>query len=95
MARRLATTALAALAVSACGDEARTDSDDPGAANLQAAIEYALRNLEENERLARQLDKPLVLEEFGLARNGWTAGGKYDPAATTASRDTYFGEIFA
>jgi mannan endo-1,4-beta-mannosidase len=36
------------------------------------------------------LEKPLILEEFGLARDG----GSFDPTATTALRDSFFSMIF-
>jgi len=36
------------------------------------------------------LDKPLVLEEFGLARDG----GSYDPAATTTWRDLFLAAMY-
>jgi mannan endo-1,4-beta-mannosidase len=39
---------------------------------------------------ARRLGKPLVIEEFGLARDG----GTYDPSAKTTMRDKYYGEVF-
>lgn len=37
-----------------------------------------------------QLKKPLVLEEFGIARDG----GSHDPQATTTIRDRFFTEVF-
>jgi mannan endo-1,4-beta-mannosidase len=39
---------------------------------------------------AKRIGKPLVIEEFGLARDG----GSFDPAAPTTARDRYFGEVF-
>lgn len=39
---------------------------------------------------ARQLGKPIVLEEFGLNRDG----GKFDPKAPTTVRDRFYGEVF-
>ncbi|AOW25267.1 mannanase [Sphingomonas melonis TY] len=40
---------------------------------------------------ARQLDKPLVVEEFGYPRDG----GSNDPAAPTRYRDRFYGLIYA
>ena len=40
---------------------------------------------------AAMLDKPLVIEEFGLPRDG----GSFDPAAPTTFRDRYFGFILS
>lgn len=37
------------------------------------------------------LNKPLVLEEFGLARDG----GSLDPAAAATYRDDFFGQLYA
>ncbi|MFL6547730.1 MAG: cellulase family glycosylhydrolase [Povalibacter sp.] len=40
---------------------------------------------------ARDLGKPIVLEEFGMNRDG----GSFDPRSTTAYRDRYYRDIFA
>jgi mannan endo-1,4-beta-mannosidase len=71
------------------------DPDNRAASNLQSATNFAVMYLRDHDAAARQLGKPLVLEEFGLARDGWTAGGKYDPAATTTARDSYYRALFA
>jgi mannan endo-1,4-beta-mannosidase len=42
-------------------------------------------------RIATELGKPLVIEEFGYPRDG----GSYDPAATTAFKDRYYRQIYA
>jgi mannan endo-1,4-beta-mannosidase len=49
--------------------------------------EYIRENLE----VAKRLKKPLVIEEFGLPRDGQS----FDPFATTQYRDKYFEAIFA
>jgi len=43
-----------------------------------------------HEQLADQLNKPLVLEEFGLARDG----GAFEPEASAARRDEFFAAMF-
>ena len=43
-----------------------------------------------HERLASELRKPLLFEEFGFPRDGES----YDPSATTAFRDQYYGLIY-
>ena len=48
--------------------------------------EYLTDHLEK----AKKLGKPLVIEEFGLARDA----GSFDPASPTHFRDRYFSEIF-
>jgi hypothetical protein len=64
--------------------------DDPDPANLQRAIDFVLSYLEEHDRATAELDKSLVLKQFGMARDGWTESSKHDPAATTLKRDRYF-----
>jgi mannan endo-1,4-beta-mannosidase len=43
-------------------------------------------------RIARDLHKPLVIEEFGYPRDG--GAKRYDPAAGTAWRDRYYNQIY-
>ncbi len=69
--------------------------NDSTSTSLNSATTYALNYLSQHESTMRGLGKPLVLEELGLARDGWTAGGKFDPAATTTHRDVYFQTIFS
>jgi mannan endo-1,4-beta-mannosidase len=71
------------------------DPNDSSAAALQKATDFATGYLRDHDTAAKQLGKPLVLEEFGLARDGWTAGGKYDPAATLTNRDKYYRSLYA
>lgn len=47
--------------------------------------------LKTQERIAAQLDKPLVLEEFGFPRDGES----YDPSAGTSFRQRYYALIYA
>ncbi|MEG3150155.1 cellulase family glycosylhydrolase [Sphingomonas sp. ZT3P38] len=47
--------------------------------------------LAQHIRIATELGKPLVIEEFGYPRDG----GSYDPAATTAFKDRYYRQIYA
>lgn len=62
--------------------------------SLNQAISFATGYLSDDDDKAVALNKPLVLEEFGIARDGWTAGGKYDPTATITHRDTYYRAMF-
>ncbi len=55
------------------------------------ALEKAKTYLNEHLDLATTLGKPMVLEEFGVARDG----GSHDPKATTRWRDRFYGDIFA
>ncbi len=65
-------------------DPAREEETDPG------AIGQALDYLQQHVRLATNLGKPLVLEEFGLARDH----GSFDPSSTTHCRDNFFSAMF-
>lgn len=71
------------------------DPNNSSASALQTATDFATGYLRDHDTAAKKLGKPLVLEEFGLARDGWTAGGKYDPAATTSNRDKYYKSLYA
>ena len=64
--------------------------DRPGtyAAGLQNALDYLRTHA---NLAATALGKPLVLEEFGLARDG----GSLDPAAATTFRDDFFARHYA
>lgn len=54
------------------------------------------RYIESHAVRARTLQKPLVLEEFGLARDALLTGDQqYSPTATTRWRDLYFREVFS
>jgi mannan endo-1,4-beta-mannosidase len=53
----------------------------------QNALEYIRTHL----TLARQLNKPIVMEEFGLGRDG----GLCAPGSPTTARDRYYSKIFA
>jgi len=57
---------------------------------LPRAIANTLAYIEEHEAVAQRLDKPLVLEEFGLAREGESL----DRKTGTAVRDTFYSAIF-
>ena len=54
---------------------------------LRKATDY----INQHTPIARKLNKPLVIEEFGLPRDGHS----FDPAASTAFRDTYFKKILS
>jgi len=69
--------------------------NDSTGASLATATTFATGYLKNHDTLSKALGKPLLMEEFGLARDGWTAGGKYDPAATTTNRDKYYRSLYA
>lgn len=59
-------------------------------ATYEYALEKAIKYIDRHLTKAEQLNKPIVLEEFGIARDL----GDHDPAATTRQRDRYFQDIF-
>jgi mannan endo-1,4-beta-mannosidase len=65
--------------------------DAPTAENLPAVIEKTSVYIKQHESIAQQLKKPLVIEEFGLPRDGHA----FDPSSTTTLRDGYFKHIFS
>ena len=71
------------------------NANDSTGASLATATTFATGYLQNHDTLSKALGKPLLMEEFGLARDGWTAGGKYDPAATTTNRDKYYRSLYA
>lgn len=60
------------------------------ATDFQSAMTKARAYYEEHARIAEELNKPMVLEEFGMARDE----DDHDPQATTQWRDRYFREVF-
>jgi mannan endo-1,4-beta-mannosidase len=54
-------------------------------------LENAGAYLKEHIAVAEKLDKPLVIEEFGLPRNAQS----FDIASSTSLRDDYYGKMFA
>jgi hexosaminidase len=69
---------------------------DPQQPSSYAAAEAkALQYLREHAAVAAGLGKPLVLEEFGLARDYEPLGNILDPAAPTTLRDRFFAAMFA
>jgi mannan endo-1,4-beta-mannosidase len=60
------------------------------AADFEGVAEKTLAYVEEHLRVAERLGKPLVLEEFGLPRDGHS----FDPAAPTTLRDNLYSKVF-
>ena len=66
------------------------DAFDPEA-TFGRSVENTFRYFGEHVNLARELNKPTVLEEFGLERDS----GSFSPEATTHYRDEYLSRLFA
>jgi len=58
--------------------------------NFEKAVNKAKKYIRRHASIAKKLNKPLVLEEFGMARDG----GSYASSATTKQRDAYFQTVF-
>lgn len=54
-------------------------------------VEKALNYIEQHLRTAEKLNKPLVIEEFGLPRDGHS----FDVSASTTLRDAFYSKIFS
>jgi mannan endo-1,4-beta-mannosidase len=65
-------------------DPQRADS------TLPASISYANKYIDDHEEMARKLNKPLVLEEFGISRDA----NNHAPGSSTGIRDQYYSAIF-
>ncbi len=63
---------------------------DKGEKDFEKGLIKAKKYIIQHARTAKRLNKPLILEEFGLARDG----GSYAKEATTQLRDRYFKEVF-
>ncbi len=60
------------------------------AENLPQVISKSVAYIRQHEAIAKTLDKPLVLEEFGLPRDAQS----FNPASTTTSRNKYYEAVF-
>lgn len=61
------------------------------AEDFPKAAEKAVNYINEHLAIAKKLEKPLVIEEFGLPRDAQS----FDVNSSTALRDEYFGKIFS
>ncbi len=57
---------------------------------LQPSVDYALNYLKEHEAISKTINKPVVLEEFGISRDA----NSHDPSSSTVIRDQYYEKIF-
>ena len=64
--------------------------DASGPAPFDAAVSHALEYIEEHAHKARGLNKPLILEEFGLARDGQSADAAH---SAVVHRDAFYAAV--
>lgn len=65
--------------------------DSPTKENLPLLMERTTEYIRSHEAIAQKLNKPLVIEEFGLPRDHHT----FSPSGSTSIRDDYFRHIFS
>lgn len=58
---------------------------------FDSALSKARAYIKQHQSFAQTLGMPVVLEEFGLERDG----GTFSPGSPTTYRDTYFAEVFS
>ena len=69
------------------------DMYNPDKSNLEAAKTFAVGFVRNSSEWAKEIGKPVVLEEFGMARDNWENEGKeyaYLSSAGTTNKDAYF-----
>lgn len=69
------------------------DMNNPSAANLEGAETFAKGFIKDTSQWSIDVGKPILLEEFGMARNNWENKDKEYPylsSASTSNKDTYF-----
>jgi mannan endo-1,4-beta-mannosidase len=54
------------------------------------SVDFMVGYLQQHEEVSRRLNKPMVVEEFGISRDG----RDYDAGAPTTIRDAYFNDVF-
>jgi len=59
-------------------------------ATFQPSVDYAINYLNEHEAISKKINKPLVLEEFGISRDS----NSHEPGAPATVRDRYYKKIF-
>ncbi|KAL1917022.1 uncharacterized protein VTP21DRAFT_5220 [Calcarisporiella thermophila] len=70
------------------------NASDPSPENLKRAEDFALSFLANTSTWAKSIKKPIVLEEFGMARDAFS-GPKASPSTPTTNKDHYYKTIFS
>ncbi|KAK9719874.1 hypothetical protein K7432_004501 [Basidiobolus ranarum] len=67
------------------------DPTDGSEEHLETAVNWALERYRDVASWSHELNKPLIFEEYGMARDGWLPTKNiYDPNTPTSNRDRYF-----
>ena len=74
------------------------NASDPSKKNLKKAQEFVKDFINRTTGWANKIHKPILLEEFGMARDAWRNPSdpayKYNPGTPTSHKDTYYQGIF-
>ncbi|PKY37308.1 glycoside hydrolase [Rhizophagus irregularis] len=70
------------------------NSDDSSLENYQKAETFMLNFLQNvSDWSTQKLNKPLLVGEYGMARDAWSGASKYSPLATVINRTKYFSSL--
>lgn len=68
--------------------------NDPTKASLEAAKQYGTKFMGDVARWAGEIGKPMVLEEFGMARDAFLdVGNPYHAGLPTTHKDEFYGHL--
>jgi mannan endo-1,4-beta-mannosidase len=74
------------------------NASDPSKKSLKKAQGFAKDFINRTTGWANKIHKPILLEEFGMARDAWRNPSdpayKYNPGTPTSHKDTYYQGIF-
>ncbi|KAL9543853.1 hypothetical protein PS6_009061 [Mucor atramentarius] len=74
------------------------DANDPDPNNLKLAQAYLHEFINSRAQWAFDINKPIVLEEFGMARDAWRrpfdSAYKYDPSTPTSHKDQFYEGLY-
>ncbi|KAG2194812.1 hypothetical protein INT46_011773 [Mucor plumbeus] len=74
------------------------DPNDPNPNNLKLAQEYLQEFINSRSQWAFDIQKPIILEEFGMARDAWRRPSdivyKYDPSTPTSHKDQFYEGLY-
>lgn len=74
------------------------DASDPDPTNLKLAQAYLQEFVNSRAQWAFDINKPIVLEEFGMARDAWRqpldSAYKYDPSTPTSYKDQFYEGLY-
>ncbi|KAI8380203.1 glycoside hydrolase superfamily [Blakeslea trispora] len=74
------------------------NASEPTGASLKNAKQFAIDFIKTRGNWSREINKPIIMEEFGMARDAWRnpqdPDYKYLPSTPTTHKDDYYATIF-